>query len=374
MSRFSEDINSEIFSRLPVKSVLRARGSSKGIRDLIDDPNFVGKHLKFSSQRNPSLLLTDNRCRAEGNNLNTLYFVQNEETPNHYSCNKVSFQIPGFQEFRVMGSCNGLICLVHPDRRYEIYVCNPCTGKYNKIPPPVSRDDRPHFIFVGFGVIPETNKYKVVAVVDSPEHGDFNRLLQRVYVYTLGDTTWKQLKDNSPVLRLRQSACKPFVNGALHWVCDDKHIVSFTMDTEDFGFVPPPELELGSGSFSLRAFIGKLMILNRSFGDRIEMWVMNNYGDVGSWTRNFTISQQHIGRDIRNVEIVCFLEDGEVLMACDHQVLLRYNLEKALADEVIRIDGLPERFDAFAHVGTLVSPVPRIEEQIKLDKMDLDRS
>ncbi|KAH7860585.1 hypothetical protein Vadar_015219 [Vaccinium darrowii] len=66
MSGVPEDINSEIFSRLPVKSVLRATGVSSGIRDLIDDPNFVGKHLKFSSQRNPSLLLTDNRCREKG--------------------------------------------------------------------------------------------------------------------------------------------------------------------------------------------------------------------------------------------------------------------------------------------------------------------
>ncbi|XP_058217929.1 F-box protein At3g07870-like [Rhododendron vialii] len=182
-----------------------------------------------------------------------------------------------------MGSCNGLICLVHPTKRYEIYVCNPCTGKYIKVPPPVSMLDRPGDIVIGFGVVPMTKKYKVLAIVDFPLHGDFNRLQQKVFVYALGDTTSIQLKDNSSVLRLGQSACKAFANGALHWVSDANLIVSFNMDTEEFSVIPRPELELGCGSFTLRAFQGKLMILNTSFGDRIEIWVMKKYGVAESW-------------------------------------------------------------------------------------------
>lgn len=271
-----------------------------------------------------------------------------------------------------MGSCNGLICLVHPDKKYEISVCNPCTGEYIQIPPPVTMQDRPGEIVVGFGVVPVTNKYKVVAIVDTPEHGDFNHLLQKVFVYTLGDTTWIPLEDNRFVLRLRQSpCCKAFVNGALHWVSDAKLIVSFNMHTNEFDVVPSPEMEFGRGSFYLRVFEGKLMILNASFVDRIEIWVMKDYGVVESWTRTYTIHEQDIGRNILNARIECFLENGDVLMVYDHQALLRYNLHSALMSELI-IDGLPKRFHAIAHVGTLVSPLLKIDEQNEPDEMDLD--
>ncbi|KAF7139808.1 hypothetical protein RHSIM_Rhsim06G0171400 [Rhododendron simsii] len=296
MDPFPAEITSDIFSRLPVQSLLRARSSCRGVRDFTHDPFFVDKHLKFWSQRNLNLIITDNKCR-EGN------------------------------------------------------------LKTNKVPPPVSMLDRPGDIVIGFGVVPMTKKYKVLAIVDFPLHGDFNRLQQKVFVYTLGDTTWKQLKDNSSVLRFGQSACKAFANGALHWVSDAKLIVSFNMDTEEFSVIPRPELELGCGSFTLRAFQGKLMILNTSFGDRIEIWVMKNYGVAESWTHSFTVYEEHIGRNIRDVEIVCFLQDWEVLMVYDHRALLRYNLQTASVVEVINIDSLPERFHAIAHVGTLVSPL-----------------
>ncbi|KAF7142154.1 hypothetical protein RHSIM_Rhsim06G0171500 [Rhododendron simsii] len=361
MNPFPEEISSKIFSKLPVKSVLRAKRWSRVTRDFIRDltcnPTFVDEHMKFSSQRNPNLILTDTICRGKGNIRNSLYFVQDEETPDQYSCHKVNLEIAKFQEFRVMGSCNGLICLVHPTNRYEICICNPCTGEHIKIPPPVSMEDIPGHIVVGFGVVPMTNKYKVVGIIDFREPSDFIVLRQKVFVYTLGDTTWR-FKDNTSVLRLLgQSACKAFVNGALHWVSNSRQIVSFDMDTEELDIIPRPQLELGSGSFSLRSFKGKLLILNTSFPDRIEIWVMNDYRVVESWTRIFTINEQQIGRNIRDVEIVCFLEDWEVLMVYNHRALLRYNLRMASVSELSGIDGLPNRFDAVAHVGTLVSPL-----------------
>ncbi|KAE9457951.1 hypothetical protein C3L33_10147, partial [Rhododendron williamsianum] len=262
-----------------------------------------------------------------------------------------------------MGSCDGLICLVHPTKRYEIYVCNPCTGKYIEVPPPVSMLDRPGDIVIGFGVVPMTKKYKVLAIVDFPLHGDFNHLQQKVFVYTLGDTTWIQLEDNSSVQRLGQSACKAFANGALHWVsdaADAKLIVSFNMDTEEFSVIPCPELELGCGSFTLRAFQGKLMILNTSFGDRIEIWVMKNYGVAESWTRSFTVYEEHIGRNIRDVEIVCFLQDWEVLMVYDHRALLRYNLQTASVVEVI----FATRCTRFVSVILVPESISRFPDQL----------
>ncbi|KAI8552122.1 hypothetical protein RHMOL_Rhmol06G0240500 [Rhododendron molle] len=360
---FSEDLTNEIVARLPVKSFLRCRSSCRAMRDLPHNPAFVHKHLQFSSQRNPNLILTDTICRDKGNIRNSLYFVQNEEAQDRYSCHKFNLEIAEFQEFRVMGSCNGLICLVHPTNRYAICICNPCTGEHIKIPRPVSMEDIPGNIVVGFGVIPMTNKYKVLAIIDFREPSDFILLRQTVFVYTLGDTSWR-FRDNTSVLGLGQSACKAFVNGALHWVSYSRQIVSFNMDTEELDVIPRPQLELGSGSFSLRAFQGKLLILNTSFPDRIEIWIMNDYRVVESWTRIFTINEQQIGRKIRDVEIVCFLEDWEALMVYDHRALLRYNLRTASVSELSGIDGLPNRFDAVAHVGTLVSPLLGREEEM----------
>lgn len=110
------------------------------------------------------------------------------------------------------------------------------------------------------------------------------------------------------------------------------------------------------------------MILNGSFGDRIEIWVMDDYGVGESWKHTFTANKQHLGRKIWNVKIVCFLEYGDVLMVYDHRALLHYNLQTTLLSELINIDHLLERFHAIAREGTLVSPQLRnIAEEMELD-------
>ncbi|GFY97603.1 hypothetical protein Acr_12g0001440 [Actinidia rufa] len=153
-----------------------------------------------------------------------------------------------------------------------MYICNPCTGKYVKIPPPVSMADQPGDIVVGFGLVPVTHKYKVIAIVDCPETSMFNPLQQKGFVYTLGDASWR-FKDNESILSIGKSASKAFVNGALHWVsnCASKLIVSFNIASELFGVVPHPQLQLGRGSFSSRVFERQLSILNTSFDARIEI-------------------------------------------------------------------------------------------------------
>ena len=55
-----------------------------------------------------------------------------------------------------------------------------------------------------------------------------------------------------------------------------------------------------------------------SFDDRIEIWVMSDYGIVESWSHIFTIYHYQVGWNVRAIEIVCFLEDWDVLLVYNH--------------------------------------------------------
>jgi len=64
---FSDDLIGEIFSALPVKSVMRFRCISKSCDTLISDPVFVKLHLKRWATRNLHfLLITDHSTEIKG--------------------------------------------------------------------------------------------------------------------------------------------------------------------------------------------------------------------------------------------------------------------------------------------------------------------
>lgn len=66
-------------------------------------------------------------------------------------------------QFNVLGSCNGLLCLSDVLHNDPLYIYNPFTGKHKEVPK--SRQFQEQKIVAGFGFHPITSEYKVVKMV-----------------------------------------------------------------------------------------------------------------------------------------------------------------------------------------------------------------
>uniref|UniRef100_A0A5B7BYK1 F-box domain-containing protein n=1 Tax=Davidia involucrata TaxID=16924 RepID=A0A5B7BYK1_DAVIN len=353
MDRLPGEIVVDILSRLPIKSLMRCRCVCKPWRNLTYDPRFIHYHLNRSSHKNPNLILTSTICIDATFFRTQMYFLEHHHTHN-YTCTDVDFSLPNFEEFQVIGSCNGLLCLVHRMNTSRICICNPFTRDYIKFPNPISPSQQTREMTIGFGYCSKRNEYKIVEIIHSSTLGD---LRSEVYVCTVGDGSWRGI-GNVPYVMIRwQLASKVFLNGALHWFSElpANLIVSFDIANEVFGVIPGPGIDVGQGSYALGVLSGCFSITDSSFRDRVEIWVMKEYGVEESWVKCFAINFDQVGWNIRYIRILCSQKNGEILMLYNNQLLLSYNPQTMRLGKV-SIVGLPSWFEAVTHVGSLITP------------------
>ncbi|XP_026458652.1 putative F-box protein At1g26515 [Papaver somniferum] len=137
----------------------------------------------------------------------------------------------------MVGSCNGLVCLLYSQIRGGI--CNPGTGEFLSLPG--LREPRfAGWTQVGFGYLPSTKEYKVVRYSNNLLNGD-GEAQGHVDVYTLGSQSGWRGQENIPY-RFYSSGL--FANGAIHWIRKTgrgRHlvykIVAYDLPDEKFKYV-----------------------------------------------------------------------------------------------------------------------------------------
>ncbi|KAL7216425.1 hypothetical protein ACSBR1_028377 [Camellia fascicularis] len=113
-------------------------------------------------------------------------------------------------EFKVIASCNGLLCLSNSFYDDPVYIYNPFTRVYKELPKSRQFDDQ-ELVF-GFGFHPVNNEYKIVKITLFQNQ----RGRPEVQVYTLGSTNWRTIGKVSS--RLEWQELEVLVNGRLHWL------------------------------------------------------------------------------------------------------------------------------------------------------------
>ncbi|XP_050117639.1 F-box/kelch-repeat protein At3g23880-like [Malus sylvestris] len=118
---------------------------------------------------------------------------------------------------RVVGTCNGLICLADDIFRYgyNFFLWNPAIRKLLKLPVPgfTYRTHGGYDARIGFSFDDVTNDYKVVRIVTLL---DDDEKLAVAEVYSLAIGSWTSLGSLAQC-QLRGAASQAFVNGALRW-------------------------------------------------------------------------------------------------------------------------------------------------------------
>ncbi|KAL6553509.1 hypothetical protein OROGR_007351 [Orobanche gracilis] len=353
MSDVPPEVIDQIFTRLPVKSLLRFRCVSKPFCNLIDSPDFIKSHLdrtlNSTSQRNVIV-----------NSYSDLYALDFDSLDNPNLLNQ-----PGKSQYvgtQVLGHSNGLLCLLANE---DVFIWNPSTRMHKKLPvTEIEFPDTPGFtgcerIIYGFGYDCVNDDYKVVRIIHF-----FGEVENEVKVYSMKSDSWRRIED-FPYFLCYKHAHGVLVGGALHWAVtmdddlDDpeRWIASFDIATEEYHLIPRPEyVEMGF-HMNVGEVGGKLTVHCNYDMMYMDIWVMNSYGVRESWTKLFSVAQTIDLPRFEYLRPFAYSKDGKkVLMEHleqDGGKLLWYDLELKVL-KGIRIANVPQFLEAFVCVQSLV--------------------
>ncbi|KAI8558429.1 hypothetical protein RHMOL_Rhmol04G0092600 [Rhododendron molle] len=361
------DLEIEILARLPLVSLFRFKSVCKSWYSHITSPSFVAKHLNQSitnTKINGDKLLVRLYDHKTKSDKKERYLLLNDDDRfgDEYLEFKFPFKNP-FGYFRVVGSCNGLLCVV--DDYFtdwpRIIVWNPSTRKSVALPT-VPRPQRPQKCVYGFGAHPGTREYAVIRIQYDRKYE--LKLPPKVEIYAQGTRSWRGISYAAPtycMARFRWSDA--FVGGSMHWVAYDPCVVdgyrylilSFDMATESFSeIILPPTLALAdpsmTSSLSLHVFGESLAVSCGGLwdGGGYCIWAMKDYGVAESWTKLF--SSNLLGKPNKTLG---FRKNGEVLLALDDSLASYAPGIETLA--ITGIKGFSPGFHVIPFMETLVS-------------------
>ncbi|XP_017224638.1 F-box/kelch-repeat protein At3g06240 [Daucus carota subsp. sativus] len=324
-----EELQIEIFLKLPVKSLLSCKCVCKHFHSVIENPNFVRTHLTTINNNHSdsqSLVLLHYGYQSYTHRFaqleHYLLSIDINNTKEVISYSPLSPPIPLIKEsYRtfVVGSCNGLICVAVWFSRNDKY-CNQNTPDFSLLLwNPVIRQCRylPKHQSIcrpevfEFGFIPETNDY-VVVKVGSPGFD--------IEVYKMSTDSWTTIdcnlfngSRNIPTVFRVQSPV--FLNGSFHWAVKKSkpnsyndttcnYIVYYKLKDEEVGVMNVFDDDRAildvvvdewrfSTRYKLSVMDEKLAMIfwNGEQGNIFEIWVMNDYGVGNDWSRRFQISE-----------------------------------------------------------------------------------
>ncbi|OWM67584.1 hypothetical protein CDL15_Pgr024669 [Punica granatum] len=307
-----EGILIDILSRLPVKSLIRFKCVSKRWHFLISDPRFAMSHLRRSVEQS----LNPDSCRRVLIGTKPLRSVNCdaliEDANAHTAITELEYpsMVPEHR-FRIVGSCNGLVCLLFYHERLTVW--NPSTRQSRDLPSP-----RPvpfdHMILHGFGYDSVTDDYKVLrGFREKTAGGTYSTAVE---IISLQSNSWRRIPDIDYTTTFSQGT---YMNGSIHWLYLHREnaprivIVSFNLASEEFQEIlslPDTEpLVLFEGI----GVMGGCLALYIDSKWEIELWVMKDYGIKSSWTKLFNITREVLPRTFGWWKPVYVTKDWHIL-------------------------------------------------------------
>ncbi|KAL7185300.1 hypothetical protein ACSBR2_027266 [Camellia fascicularis] len=168
-----------ILSTLPIKTLLRCTSVCKSWYSLITSPSFISTHLNRNKQQDPPLLLLSH-CSEHPRKE---HFSIHHDNPTLDDYAELDFPFHSVNwYFRIVGSCNGVVCLSDDDR--VTYV----------------EDDD------GFDIVP-------------PE----------VELYSLSRGCWQSISDCGVQSIIPERSPQVYISGAVHWIAYDRKTMAVSL-------------------------------------------------------------------------------------------------------------------------------------------------
>jgi len=341
-----------------VKSMMRMRCLGKSYNSLFIDPIFIKLHLQQSA-RNPHLALVTTKKRSAQNphlalvttnierfipfpvhNLLDNPSIFLDEDPHYLIVGDIDNQESNIH--RVVGSCNGLICLLiytyslgYRDAWLQFW--NPSTRtrseKLGYLRLFSSKYYGPMYYEYTFGYDNLTSTYKVVML----SYHSKNMIILETKVFSLGDNVWRNIT-NLPAVPLQVFNVRPlpehyvvYLNGTLNWLAvfdfpiDSVH--KYVIISLDLGHETYTQMQLPQGFDKVPQVFPCIGVLNGRFSFSYDvkqthfvLWHMMDFRVVESWTPLLQISYENLQIDYNFGGPIFFLvplhlsEDGQILI------------------------------------------------------------
>ncbi|XP_055823146.1 F-box protein CPR1-like [Solanum dulcamara] len=291
----------DIFTRLPVISILRCTSVCKSWYSLIANPNFISIHL--NRKQDDHILI---RNYFENTKVDMYAMFGNNERLDH---NYVDFVFSN-DSISIVGSLNGILCLADADNLNDFYFCNLSIRKTVKLAEPAYLCDKCNTSgsTLGFGFDSVCNDYKVVRIVHTMIHS----FPPRVDLYKSSTGVWEDITHVSGSFVFIFTTPQVFVNGASYWIASKlevltfrRVIVVFNMHDETFSdMILPSSLTNASRARYDEMFLfvsqESLCLVDNNYDKRepIEIWMMRGYGEPDSWVKQFSIQNYYLAQNI----------------------------------------------------------------------------
>lgn len=312
-STLPQDFTIEIFSRLPVKSLMRFKSLNKTWRNLISSSSDFAT-LHFNRKAVSHLCESMNRIRSFFNNKATDLHMPFLNMYNSFGCLNGSI---------VGSSSNGLVCIrLWYESAWTFVVWNPATRKFRYLPQPKDIED--HYSIMatcaGFDFRPGAFDYKLVLV--KFYIGDVKlKLIIQVEVFARSTNSWKRIEDG---IVPHMGVCHfdgVAINGSMYWPALEignhvpiQFVACFDLWEEKFTRIMAPCCA-DERRYSKRLGVVKgslAMFFDGDLGGCFDGWVMNGHNQ--SWTKLFTIGPLPPTLPMPNVRILGFWLNGEVVI------------------------------------------------------------
>ncbi|KAI5430082.1 hypothetical protein KIW84_034601 [Lathyrus oleraceus] len=296
----SNDLIADILSRLTVKHLMQMKCVSKSWNNLISDPIFIKIHLHRSSL-NPQFSLISSH--NDDHSFVPFPVTRLWENRRINLPRDPCFQLHNKNCYDVVGSCNGLVCLVGYSlnvitryKKFWLRFWNPATRAISQKLGFFFYYDRYKYEYYKFmfGYDNSTETYKVVALRSVTNHPLSET---DVKVFSLGDNVWRTIH-GFPAIPLQLHFGHEYdgvhLSCTINWMAiqdvfgrDDAVeqyvIISLDLSTETFTQLMPPENYDNYGGISPNICV-LMDSLCFSYDEEAEffIWRMTKFGDEKS--------------------------------------------------------------------------------------------
>ncbi|XP_049394361.1 putative F-box protein At4g38870 [Solanum stenotomum] len=336
-----DEIMFEIFSWLPVKSLMRFKCVSKLCNSLVFESGFVDMHRCHSMTRPGTKLFLHER--------KAFYWVEQEKGRN-MSASLFQFTEPTNKSR--MNCANGLFCVWQPSTVRSAVIFNPGTREVRSLPRPNKGTSCGNYL-IGFE--PQENKYKVFL---SEKLSGY----RQQWVLTLGiDESWRQTQSIFPsILYGKPGVC---ISGVIYQLFESAHksaIAAVDVKSENFEIITLWNEFTWLCYYHLIEVKGKLAVVDcHMVKNSIDLWILE-HSLKGKWKRHVIQFPSKWNYKVPGPISFCMSRDGKIVLIRNFNssaLCWCYDLNATRRRwRKIEIKGLPEEtriYGIYSYVETL---------------------